>query len=150
MKPDWSVLMIPTNFEGKERATSFFQVNPFSQLTAGKTACMHATDFPPHFDLRQAGRAFAAGVPTRAQSGGNGVWRSGSSSLYMSCSNSRAVMCPPPIIVSRSWSKFERIRLAPTDRPDSISCRASAPTLSSPSARNRAKSKRPKRRSTPL
>jgi hypothetical protein len=67
----------------------------------------------------------------------------------MSCSNSRAVMGPPPIIVARSWSKFERIRLAPTDRPDSISCRASAPTLSSPSARNRAKSKRSTRRSTP-
>ena len=27
---------------------------------------MRATDFPPHFDLRQAGRAFAAGVPRQA------------------------------------------------------------------------------------
>jgi len=69
MKPHWSVLMIPTNFKSKERATSFFQVNPFSQLTAGTTACMRATDFPLHFDLRQAGKAFAAGVPRRAQSG---------------------------------------------------------------------------------
>jgi hypothetical protein len=28
MKPHWSVLLIPTNFETKERATSFFQLNP--------------------------------------------------------------------------------------------------------------------------
>jgi len=40
MKPHWSVLLIPTNFETKERATSFFQLNPFNQLTAGKTACI--------------------------------------------------------------------------------------------------------------
>jgi hypothetical protein len=29
MKPHWSVLLIPTNFETKERATSFSQLNPF-------------------------------------------------------------------------------------------------------------------------
>ena len=55
---------------------------------------MTATDFRPHVDLCQAGKAFAASVTTPAQSSSNGVWRSGSSSLFMSCSNSRAVMCP--------------------------------------------------------
>jgi hypothetical protein len=80
----------------------------------------------------------------------NGVWRSGSSSLFMSCSNSGGDVSPSDhCFAELVQSSSESVSRRPIG-PIASAAALPAPTLSSPSARNRAKNKRPKRRSTPL
>jgi hypothetical protein len=76
---------------------------------------------------------------------GDGVKKSVSSRRARSCSNSVSVMSPLAIISIRSCSKFARQSLAPGDPPCHMKVRASAPTSTSPCARSRLNSVRPKR-----